>query len=78
MNDYPSRAHWSTTLTINNDYGLYRAMQRQAEAVLRGQLEFWDAVDDFMSDLPPRTPEGEVWKRATIEDIFREEMQSDG
>jgi len=71
-------AYESTALTINNDYRLYRAMRRQAEAVLRGQLEFWDAVDDFMSDLPPRTPEGEVWKRAAIEDIFKEEMQSDG
>lgn len=78
MNGYPSRAHWSTALTINNDYGLYRSMQYYAKEVKTGKEEFWDAVDEFMADLPPRTPEGEIWKRATIEDIFREEMQSDG
>lgn len=76
-NGYTSRAHWSTALTINNDYELYRSMQRQAHEVMTGKKEFWVAVVDFMAELPPLTPEGEVWKRSTIEDIFREEMESD-
>ena len=78
MDGYPSRAHWSTALTIINDYKLYGEMRRCANEILCGKEEWWDMVDKFMTYLPPRTPEGEVWQRSTIEDIFREEMQSDG
>ena len=61
-NGHKNWNHWNVSLWLNNDYGLYSMMQD----CIRHNRTRDQAVEDMLSRLPKKTPDGARYSKTTI------------
>lgn len=61
-NGHKNWNHWNVSLWLNNDYGLYSTMKD----CIRHNRTRDQAVQDMLSRLPKKTPDGAPYSKSAI------------